>query len=486
LRRFWQLNAPAGLALLLGAWLASGCATGPHYVRPADPVQSGYLKPPNSRAGTDSTPGNEPTTAPHTTLGGSLPAQWWTLLRSPEIDRLVNQALQNNQSVAAAKAHLAAARERVRAARGAWYPQVQGAAAAQRTRFGAPVLGSLAKDFPPFSAYSAGAEVSYDLDVFGGTRSRVEQAAAAAQYQSTQLAAVALVVSGNVAIQALQIATVRAQIRVADQIVSDDEHMLSLIRAARELGAVSEIDVLSAQSQLDHDRTLLPPLRQQVSEAQDTLADLIGAVPADAPPLQMDLESLTPPDDLPLALPSELVRRRPDIGAAEAQLHAAAAAVGVATAAMYPRFTLSASLAQEGLLSGGPSEIAWHLIGGLTAPLFRGGTLSAERRAAQADYQAALATYRQTVLNAFSQVAASLQALSNDSEFLISQQRALESASASLTLTREAYVAGDAGYVRVLDAERLNSQAQLGRVQADGQRYIDTVKLLLAAGGRVN
>jgi NodT family efflux transporter outer membrane factor (OMF) lipoprotein len=486
LRRSWQVNAPAGLALLLGAWLASGCATRPRYVRPADPVQSEYIKPPISRAGTEPTPGNGPTAAPHISLGGAPPEQWWTLLRSPEIDRLVNQALQNNQSVAAAKAHLAAARERVRAARGAWYPQVQGAAAAQRTRFGAPVLGSLAKDFPPFSAYSAGAEVSYDLDVFGGTRSRVEQAAAAAQYQSTQLAAVALVVSGNVAIQALQIATVRAQIRVADQIVSDDEHMLSLIRAARELGAVSQIDVLSAQSQLDHDRTLLPPLRQQLSEAQDTLADLIGAVPADAPPLQIDLESLTPPDDLPLALPSELVRRRPDIGAAEAQLHVAAAEVGVATAAMYPRFTLSASLAREGLLSGGPSETAWNLIGGLTAPLFRGGTLSAERRAAQADYHAAFATYQQTVLNAFSQVAASLQALSNDSDFLISQQRALESASASLTLTREAYVAGDAGYVRVLDAERLNSQAQLGRVQADGQRYIDTVKLLLAAGGRVN
>jgi NodT family efflux transporter outer membrane factor (OMF) lipoprotein len=267
--------------------------------------------------------------------------------------------------------------------------------------------------------------------------------------------------------------------------VSDDEHMVNLIRAARELGAVSEMDVLSAQSQLDHDRTLLPPLHQQLSEAQDTLADLIGVVPADAPSTDMDLEALRPPDDLPLALPSELVRRRPDIGAAEAQLHAAGAAVGVATAAMYPHFTLSASLAGEGLLNGGPSETAWNLLGGLTAPLFRGGTLSAERRAAKADYQAAFAAYQQTVLNAFSQVAASLQALGNDADFLSTQQRAVESARASLTLTRQAYVAGDTGYVRVLDAERLDNQAQLDRVQADGQRYIDTVKLLLAAGGRI-
>ena len=473
-------GAPAGLALLLGACLTGGCAMGSRYTRPADPVQTEYVKPETSPLA-----GIEPAAVQHVSLGSGPPDQWWTLLRSPEIDRLVRQALQNNQSIAGAKAHLAAARERVRAARGAWYPQVDLGAGAQRTRFGAPVLGSLAKDFPPFSAYTAGAEVSYDFDVFGSTRSQVDEAAADAQYQSAQLAAVALVVSGNVAIEALQIATVRAQIRVAGQIVSDDEHMLSLIRAARELGAVSAMDVLSAQSQLDHDRTLLPPLHQQLSEAQDTLADLIGVAPVDAPSTEMDLEALRPPDDLPLALPSELVRRRPDIGAAEAQLHAAGAAVGVATAAMYPHFTLSASIAGAGLFNGGPSETAWNLLGGLTAPLFRGGTLSAERRAAKAEYQAAFAAYQQTVLNAFSQVAASLQALGNDADFLSTQQRALESARASLTLTRQAYVAGDAGYVRVLDAERLDSQAQLGRVQADGQRYIDTVKLLLAAGGRV-
>lgn len=474
-------SAPAGLALLLGAWLASGCATSTRYTRPADPVQTEYIKPATSLLASA-----EPAEVQHISLGSGPPEQWWTLLGSPEIDRLVRQALQNNQSVASAKAHLAAARERLRAARGAWYPQVDVAAGAQRTRFGATVLGPLAKDFPPFSAYAAGAEVSYDFDVFGSTRSRVDEAAAAAQYQSAQLAAVALMVSGNVAIEALQIATVRAQIRVAEQIVSDDEHMLSLIRAAREAGAVSEMDVLSAQSQLDHDRTLLPPLHQQLSEAQDALADLIGAVPADGPPTEMDLEALRPPDDLPVALPAELVRRRPDIGAAEAQLHATGAAVGVATAAMYPHLTLSARLAGEGLLDGGPSETAWNLLGGLTAPLFRGGTLSAERRAAQADYQAAFAAYQQTVLNAFSQVAASLQALGNDADSLSTQQRALESASASLALTRQAYAAGDAGYVQVLDAERLHQQAQLGRVQADGQRFIDIVKLLLAAGGRID
>jgi outer membrane protein TolC len=205
-------------------------------------------------------------------LGKGPPEDWWSLLGSAQIDRLVLLALQNNQSLASAKAHLTAARERIRAAHGGWYPQVDAAAGVQRTRFGATVLGPLAKDFPPFSAYVAGAEVSYDFDLFGRTQSHVELAAATAEYEAAQLAAVTLSVSGNVVIEVLQIAASRAQIRVAEEIVADDEHMLGLIHAAREAGAVSEMDVLSAQSQADHDRTILPPLHQQLSVAQDVLA----------------------------------------------------------------------------------------------------------------------------------------------------------------------------------------------------------------------
>src|ERR1700722_16663731 len=156
--------------------------------------------------------------------------------------------------------------------------------------------------------------------------------------------------------------------------------MLDLIRAAREAGAVTEIDVLSAQSQADHDRTLLPPLHQQLSVAQDVLAVLTGAAPSDERPHGVELATLELADNLPVALPSELVRRRPDIDAAEAQLHEAGAVVGIATANLYPNFALTARLGGEGLLGGGPSETAWNLVGGLTAPIFHGGALKAERR----------------------------------------------------------------------------------------------------------
>ena len=189
---------------------------------------------------------------------------------------------------------------------------------------------------------------------------------------------------------------------------------------------------------------------------------------------------------LPVVLPAELVRRRPDICAAEAQLHAASAALGVATSEMYPHFTLTARIGQEGLLGFGPSETAWNLLGGLTTPIFHGGALTAQRRAAEDEYQAAFAAYQQTVLNAFAQVADTLQALGNDADSLRAQRRALDSASASLTLTKQGYArAGNAGYLQVLDAQRLRQQARLGEVLASGQRYVDAVKLLLAAGGRI-
>jgi NodT family efflux transporter outer membrane factor (OMF) lipoprotein len=466
---------------MLASVLGAGCASPIVYVHPADPSQSRYIQPavaspPVAGAAAD---------VPHVSFGDAPPDAWWTLLGSEQINRLVSRALANNQSLVSAQAHLAAARERIRAARGAWYPQLDMTAAAQRTRYGAPVLGSLAENFPPYSAYAVGPTVSYDIDMFGSTRSRVELATAGAQYESARLQAAGLSVSGNVVIEVLQIATLRAQIQVALGILADDERTLALIRGARDAGAVSDMDVLSAQSQTDHDRTLLPPLRQELSVAKDVLSSLVGEAPSDWSAPDVELGDLQLARNLPVVLPSELVHRRPDIGAAEAQLHAASATLGVAMANLYPHLTLSAAVGEQGIL-GGPSETALNLLAGLTAPVFHGGTLTAERRAAQDEYQAAFAAYRQTVLDAFSQVAGSLQALTNDAESLSAQQHALQSASASLSLTRQAYAAGKAGYVQVLDAQRLDQQAQLGQVQANGQRFVDVVKLLLAAGGRVD
>jgi NodT family efflux transporter outer membrane factor (OMF) lipoprotein len=325
--------------------------------------------------------------------------------------------------------------------------------------------------------------VSYDIDAFGRTGKRIEYQEASAQEKAAQMQAAALMVGGNVVIEAIVIASLRSQIDVVEQILADDQRSLDLVRAARRAGAVSDIDVLSAQSQLDHDRTLLPPLNRQDHEAQDALATLVGRTPADWSAPKFELDALSLPDPLPVALPSELVRRRPDIVAAEERLHAASAAVGVATANLYPHITLSATIGSEGLLSNGPTETAWNLLGGISMPIFHGGALRAEQRAAQDDYRASLAEYRQTVLSAFGQVADTLQALSTDTEALNAQRRALDSASGSLGLTQKGYQVGNAGYVQVLVARRLAEEARLGEVQARAMRYLDSVKLLLAAGG---
>jgi NodT family efflux transporter outer membrane factor (OMF) lipoprotein len=229
---------------------------------------------------------------------------------------------------------------------------------------------------------------------------------------------------------------------------------------------------------------MLPPLRQQLAVAQDALTVLVGQSPAAWTAPDFTLAALTLPPDIPLVVPSELVRARPDIRAAEARLHAANASIGMATADMYPHFTMSAAVAEEGLFSGA-SGAAWSLVGGLTAPVFHGGALSAHLRQTQDAYRATFAEYQQTVLTAFSQVADNLHGLSNSADEVRTEQQALDSASAALRLTRLGYGAGNVSIVQVIDAQRLQQLAELRLVQARTARYVQTVNLFLATGGGV-
>jgi len=267
-------------------------------------------------------------------------------------------------------------------------------------------------------------------------------------------------------------------------VIDSDQENLRLVRTADASGVATQVDVTTAQSQLDRDRALLPPLQQQLDVAGDALAILVGKSPSAWRVPAFSLAAITLPWDIPLAVPSDLVRARPDIRAAEAQLHAANAQIGIATADLYPRITLSAAIAGEGLVSG-PAGAAWSLMGGLTAPIFRGGALQANRRGAEDAYQAAFAQYQQTVLAAFQQVADNLHGLSNSADAVQAQQQALDSANAALRLARLGYGVGNAGVVQLLDAQRLQQLAEFNLVQARTQRYVQTVNLFLAAGGGI-
>jgi NodT family efflux transporter outer membrane factor (OMF) lipoprotein len=465
----------------------SACTVGPNFTPPTPPSTTGYISPSDAPLRKDAA--GSATATQSVALGESVTAEWWTLFRSPEVDALVKEAIANSPTLESAAARLTAAQESVAAASGALYPQVDFGASATRGKINAASYGlnpDTVRLPPNYNAFQLGPTVSYALDIFGGTRRQIEEKAASADVQRYQLDAAYQTLTGNTVTQAIQVASVRAQLQAIHDILDLDRQNLDLVRTQRQAGAVPDTDVVSAQSQLAADETLLPGPQQQLDVTRHALAVLLGRAPGDWSPPDFDLAALTLPGQLPLSLPSELVHRRPDILAAEAHLHMASAQVGVATAQLYPSITLSGGVGAAALDPGhlfNPAGLFWSVAAGLTEPVFDGGTREADRRAALAEFKASAADYRQTVLQALGQVADVLQALSHDAQLLAAQQHAVDLATESVRLQRIRYSGGGTGILDLLDAQRQYQQAQLGYVRAEAQRYQDTIQLLVAMGG---
>jgi NodT family efflux transporter outer membrane factor (OMF) lipoprotein len=479
------------VSLLTAASLAA-CAVGPNFTRPETAAPAAYRVPEEaSRSGAGATPlTTESAISAYSQQlipGASPNADWWTTFRSRDLDEVVSEAVAHNHTLAAAKARVEQARELVKAEAGNLYPQVSVSGGSGRQKYGAQFLGPLA--VPPFTYVASGATVSYLVDYTGGIRRSVEQREALAQYQRSEADAAYLSLTGSVVSEAMQIAAARAEIEALSQLLAEDHENLDLVRIAFENGSVSRVDVLTAQSQLATDEALLPPLRQQLAIARHALAVLAGRAPGEWLPPDFSLDALQLPKEVPVSLPSELAHHRPDILAAEAQLHAATAAVGVATANLYPQITLSAtggwqSLPSQTLFTR--SNAAWSLISGLTAPLFDGGKLRAQRRAALDQLRASAAQYQQVLLDSFGQVADALDALGHDAELVASQSTALATATSNLDLARESYSAGNSRILDVIDAQRRRLDAQRGLLRAEAQQYLDTAQLFLALGSGGN
>jgi NodT family efflux transporter outer membrane factor (OMF) lipoprotein len=471
-----RLMAAASLTALL-----TSCAVGPDFKSPESPDTKGYTEDgiPNLKT-------NDPKEKEqHFALGKKITGDWWQLFHDERLNKVLEQAISGNQTLVAARATLAQSLEVVAQARGSLYPQIDLGAGAQREQASEAFLGLPGKT-PPFNIFTVGPTVSYAVDPFGLDRRRIEQQQATAQYQDYQLDAAYLTLTGNAVTQALNIASARAQIVAVNSIIKDDEENLRLVESELQAGEATQIDVEQAASQLASDRTLLPPLRQQISVARHALSILLGQLPANWVPPDFDLDEFTLPPELPVSLPSELVRQRPDILSSEAQLHEASAAIGVATAQLYPQLNLTAAFTQEAISTGvlfEPASSVWSIAAQLTAPIFHGGALEAQKRAAVDGFTAALANYKQTVLTGFGQVADTMEALSHDAELVEAERRALLSADASLQLTRTTYQYGNVGVLLVLNAQRLAEEARLGYVKAEAQRYLDTVQFLTAMGG---
>jgi len=457
--------------------LLTACAVGPDFQAPAAPSASTYTpdKLDPIKAVKDTTGG----TAQDFVTDMDIPGQWWTLLGSPQLNAVIAKALRANPDLEAAKATLRAAEESVYAQQGAYYPSVGVSFAPTRQR----VVNSTPA---VYTLHTAQLNVAYTADVFGSNQRQVENLQALAAVQKYQVQATYLTLTSNVVAAAIQEASLRAQISATHEIIRVQQELLTLLRRQYALGDAAQADVLAQETALAQTYASLPPLQNSLSQQRDLLVALTGGLPDQVLPETFTLDGLKLPEQIPVSLPSKLVAQRPDIAAAEAQLHAASAAVGIATANMLPQITLSASVGSSAATLGSlftSGNGVWGVVGGLTQPLFAGGTLLHRKRSAEAQYDAAAAQYRSTVIKAFQNVADSLRALQYDADLLRTQAVAERSAASSLAIARRSVELGAVTPQALLSAIQSYQQTLIGLTQAQASRFADSAALFLAMGG---
>ncbi|WP_304359660.1 efflux transporter outer membrane subunit [Collimonas fungivorans] len=473
------------LACLGMAGLLAACAVGPDFQAPPAPAVPQYTAGVQPLATVSSTGAGGG--AQHFDPGMDIPAQWWTLFHSPQLDALVREALANSPSIAQAKAALRQASENLGGQVGATrYPQVDLQLGGVRQQIDTAALGiPNVPQAGPFTLYNASLDVSYTVDVFGANTRMLEGLQAQVDNQAAELQAARLTLAGNVVTAAIRHASLHAQITSTGQMLQLQRQQLGIMEQRLAAGGIAERDLKNQRTLVAQSEAALPALLQQQAQTGHQLAVYLGRAPAQADLPPLDLDTLTLPDRLPLSLPSTLARQRPDIRAAEATLHQASAEVGVASANLYPQLTLSGSVGTE---QGRIADLAdslnvWNIGLKLMQPLFHGGELRAKKRAAVAAYDAAAASYQQTVLQALQQVADSLRALENDAQVLQARAQAAENARGSLAITSRQYQAGGVSHLSLLDAQRQGLQTELDRTVAQAARYADTAALLQALGG---
>jgi NodT family efflux transporter outer membrane factor (OMF) lipoprotein len=473
-------TGPIPIAMAAGLVLGA-CAVGPDFKRPAAPNVGGYTAEPLATE-TASTPthGGE---AQRFVRDLDIPGQWWTLFRSQALNRLIDQALRGNPDLDAAQAALRHAKENVYASEGALLPSATANIQAERERLAGAVIGE-PQFTPTFSVVTGSVNVSYAPDVFGGTRRQIESLASQAEFQRLELEATYLTLTSSLVVAAVQEASLRGQITATEQVLKIESDELELVGQRFRVGVVSQADVLLQQAMLEQTRATLPPLQKQLAQVRNELTALAGRLPSQEVSETFDLDGLTLPQDLPVSLPSQLVEQRPDVRAAEAQLHTASADVGVAIANQLPQFSITGAI---GTTASGfatlPGTGVWSIAGNASQTLFDAGALRHRKRAAAAAFDQAAAQYRGTVIKAFQNVSDALRALQSDADALVAQDAAERSAFASLELSRRQFHADTIDHLTVLIAERSWEQARISRIQAEGNRYADTAALFQALGG---
>lgn len=468
--------APLLRIVSLAAVLATaGCAVGPDFVEPLPPPVAGYLP-----DGSGRTTGKARYTV-------DIPARWWSLLGSPYLNELIEQGVANNPDLKAAEAAVRLAQANALAVRGGLFPTVAGSFDASRQQTpGAALTTNAASGADLYSLHTMQLTVSYVLDVWGGTRRQLESANATAEQQAYLREAVYLTLTANIALAAIQEASLRGQIDATRRVIAIQTQQLDLLRRQADVGQIAESDVVAQETAVAQARALLPPLDKQLAQQRHLLATLSGRFPSEGVAERFRLSSFKLPHRVPLTVPASLVRQRPDVRAAEANVHALNAQVGVAIANRLPQITLSGNGgstadAMARLFTVGTGF--WTIAGNVAQPIFNGGTLRAKQMAAEAAWVQAAEQYRSTVLTAFQNVADALRALQADDRLVTATRLAERSAARSIELVRAQVAQGQTSLPALLTAQQAYLQTSLARVQAEAVRLADTVALFQALGG---
>ena len=478
--------APGVLASAL-ALSISGCAVGPNFAPPPAPPADGYL--PGKLASPAAGGGGPRVAGQHFITGTDVSARWWAAFQSPALNELIRDSVEHNPNLQAAEAAIRVAQYNALAQRGLFFPQLSGNSTSAQYLIANP------GQVPPIPTEGSQSEyslvthqltVSFTPDVWGGNLRAVENLDAATESQMFQLEAAYLTLTSNVVTAAIQEASLRGQIAATQRIIAIERNLLGILKTQHESGQVAQADVLAQEAALAQAEQLLPPLEKQVAQQRDLLTALAGQLSSDEIMQKFDLAHLKLPANLPISLPSKLVDQRPDVRAAEANMHSASAQVGVAIAARLPNIVLSAnggSTAYNLAQSFAPGTGFYTLAAGVTAPIFDGFTLYNKQKAAEAALEQAEAQYRATVITAFQNVADALRALQADARAMKAAVHAEEAAKASLDIVQKQLKEGQVNQLAVLNAQQTYLTAAVILVQTEANRLSDTAALFMALGG---
>ncbi len=480
-------------SFMLVFFLLSSCAIGPDFHRPEKPHSVKYTaKPmPKTTVSAQTTLGSSQTFA----MGEALPKHWWTIFHSDALNQLVKESLCANPDMAAARESLKIAHANTRIQQTAFFPLVTGNYNPSRQLTAGTLASNLASNAYLYNLNTLNFNVTYMPDVLGFTRRQVETARSQEESQFFQNQAVYLTLASNVVLGAIQEAALREQIKVTKQMIDLASDMLRRFKQELALGAVAESDVVAQAAFLAQMESALPPLELKLTQQRHLLSSLRGVSTSKPLSQTFELKDFTLPTHLPVSLPSQLVEQRPDVRAAEADLHAASAQIGVAMANRLPNLMLSGNTglmpvvfsaasvpASLPLLATGGSQY-WAIGANLLGTLFDSGSLLYQQRQAEAAYRVAEAQYRRVVLNAFQNVADALKAVEYDAKTLKLVLQQERTAFKNLSITQNKLKLGVASNLEVIQAQELYEQALANLAQSQANRLADTVGLFQALGG---